>query len=119
VTVSVFNITPTPKPRQTRADKWKKRPCVLRYRAFADEVRLRIPRWLDLNSKTVVFYIPMPKSWSEKKKNKMLHKPHETRPDIDNLAKALFDALYSDDSHIHNIRLIKVWADKGAIKIDG
>jgi len=34
-----YKITPVPKPRQTRSDKWKQRPCVMRYRAFADEVR--------------------------------------------------------------------------------
>ena len=38
----IYDITPCPKPRQTQSDKWKKRPPVLRYRAFADEVRLKI-----------------------------------------------------------------------------
>jgi hypothetical protein len=27
--------------RMTRADKWKQRPAVMRYRAFCDEVRLK------------------------------------------------------------------------------
>ena len=37
----VYPITPVPKPRMTRRDRWAKRPCVLRYWAFKDEVRLR------------------------------------------------------------------------------
>ncbi|MBC8923069.1 RusA family crossover junction endodeoxyribonuclease, partial [Escherichia coli] len=35
-----YSITPLGKPRMTRADKWKQRPPVLRYRVFCDEVRL-------------------------------------------------------------------------------
>lgn len=38
--VKVFNIEPVPKPRMTQADKWKKRPPVLKYFAFKDEVKL-------------------------------------------------------------------------------
>ena len=34
VNVKVYDITPMGKPRMTRADKWKKAPEVLRYRAF-------------------------------------------------------------------------------------
>ncbi len=30
---------PVPKPRMVNSDKWKKRPCVLRYRAYADWLR--------------------------------------------------------------------------------
>lgn len=36
-----YIITPVPKPRQTQADKWKQRPAVMRYRAFADEAPLK------------------------------------------------------------------------------
>ncbi|HHE6457291.1 TPA: RusA family crossover junction endodeoxyribonuclease, partial [Proteus mirabilis] len=34
--MKVFNIEPVPKPRMTQADKWKKRPPVLKYFAFKD-----------------------------------------------------------------------------------
>lgn len=39
--MQVFDICPLPKPRMTQRDRWAKRPAVLRYRAFCDEVRLR------------------------------------------------------------------------------
>jgi hypothetical protein len=39
--VDIANLKPVPKPRQTRSDKWKQRPCVMAYRTFADELRLQ------------------------------------------------------------------------------
>ena len=33
-------VTPNTKPRMTRADKWKQRPCVVQYRTFKDTLRL-------------------------------------------------------------------------------
>ena len=87
----------------------------MRYRAFADEVRLRIKE--DTVGSMVVFYMPMPKSWSKKKKREMELRPHEQKPDLDNLLKALLDAQYGDDSHVSSIAAMKVWATEGAIKI--
>lgn len=110
-----YPITPTPKPRMTQRDKWAKRPSVLRYRAFADECRLLIHTSLD--RKAITFFIPMPKSWSKKKKAAMVGQPHRQRPDIDNYAKAVLDALYEDDSGVAEIHLKKVWAVDGAIDI--
>ena len=34
--MKIYDITPIGKPRMTRADKWKQRPAVMRYRAFCD-----------------------------------------------------------------------------------
>lgn len=110
-----YSITPVSKPRQTRSDVWKKRPCVVKYRKFADKCR-------ELNIEIrpfdhVIFHIPMPKSWSNKKKLKMDSKPHLNRPDIDNLGKAIMDAVLKEDSHIHDIRLSKIWSFEGYIEI--
>ena len=61
-----YLITPVTKPRQTRSDVWKKRKPVMKYRAFADEVRANkviIPS----GGCHVTFIIPMPKSYSKKK----------------------------------------------------
>ena len=110
-----IDITPVPKPRQTRSDKWKQRPPVMRYRAFADELRLRVGR-IDLNGYTLTFGLPMPKSWSKKKKLEMDGQPHTQKPDIDNLCKSVLDALCPvSDSHIHEIALKKVWSKNGFI----
>lgn len=112
----IYDITPVPKPRQTRSDKWNKRPGVLRYRAFADECRAK-----DVtveNGDRIVFVLPMPKSWSEKKKGMMDGQPHMQKPDFDNLGKALCDAVHEDDSHLWNISIMKIWGTTGQIIIE-
>lgn len=112
-------ITPVPKPRMTQRDKWQKRPCVIRYRDFCDEVRNQMKgQEFPQEGAYVIFYLPMPKSWSKKKKREMQLKPHQQKPDVDNLCKALLDALYGDDSHIYDIRISKYWALAGAINIE-
>ena len=69
------------------------------------------------NGCTIIFHMPMPKSWSDKKRAAMLGQYHQQKPDVDNLGKATFDAIFEDDSHIADIRIVKRWADKGAIEI--
>ena len=111
-------IDPIAKPRMTQRDRWKKRPVVLRYRAFCDEVRLRLQDYsFPPAGAHVTFFIPMPKSWSKKKKREHYMKPHQQKPDVDNLEKALLDALFEDDSHIYDIRASKYWANEGLITI--
>lgn len=111
-----FDITPIPKPRMTQCDKWGKRDVVQRYWAFKKEVRaLRI----DVeNGDGIQFTIPMPESWSKKKKREMEGQPHQQTPDIDNLLKALLDAIYDDDCHIYKLsELEKIWGIQGKIRI--
>src|SRR5882762_3956877 len=43
------------------------------------------------------FYIPCPKSWSQKRKTQYHGKLHTGKPDVDNLTKAVFDSLFSED----------------------
>ena len=112
----IYTITPVAKPRQTRADKWKKRPAVLKYRAFADECRLKI-KGVNLDHKAITFHLPMPASWSQKKRNEMNWRLHRQRPDIDNLAPALFDARDVADSTIAHVMLTKRWGIEGSIEI--
>jgi hypothetical protein len=60
----------------------------------------------------LIFYIPVPKSWAKYKKAEMHMKLHQSKPDIDNLAKAFFDSLFSEDMHIADIRLTKKWVNE-------
>jgi Holliday junction resolvase RusA-like endonuclease len=119
----IYQVTPVAKPRMTQADKWKQRDCVLRYRAFCDEVRARMGA-LDLIDTSITFGVPMPKSWSKKKKLAMCGQPHTQKPDLSNFLKSIEDALYSkrytgrDDSVIHRYRgLSKVWSEEGWIEV--
>jgi Holliday junction resolvase RusA-like endonuclease len=114
--MQIYNITPVPKPRQTRSDKWKKRPCVMRYRAFADEVRAAGISLPDSGAR-IVFVMPMPATWSKTKKMLMRGSPHQQKPDIDNLLKALLDSIFDDDAHIWDVHAVKIWGETGMIKV--
>lgn len=112
-----YPITPMGKPRMTQRDKWRAREAVVRYRAFKDECRLRNVMLPDAGAH-VTFILPMPKSWSKKKRREMNGAPHRQKPDVDNCAKALMDAVFPDDSGVWDIRATKVWGEQGAIVIE-
>ena len=114
--MKIYPITPVAKPRMTQRDKWAKRPAVLKYRAFKDECKLRQVALAE--SFRVIFYIPMPESWSEKKKQRLDGTPCKAKPDIDNLCKALMDAVLPDDSAVWHIQAYKIYARQGAIGIE-
>lgn len=100
----------------TRRDKWKRRPCVLRYFAFRDQVRAHGVE-LPLAAR-IVFHVPMPRSWSATKRARMAGKPHDSKPDIDNLVKGLLDAVLLDDKKVWRLDVTKLWAHEAAIIIE-
>lgn len=112
----IYNITPVAKPRMTISDKWKKRSCVMKYREFKDRVREEGVIVPECGAK-IVFFMPMPKSWSKKKRGQMSLRPHKQVPDLDNLVKALLDALFENDSHIWHYEAEKKWDYVGYITI--
>jgi len=113
----IYNIVPVPKPRMTQSDKWKKRACTQRYWEFKDKCKklgVSIPE----SGSHITFIMPMPKSWSKKKRLDMFGKPHQQRPDKDNLEKALLDAIFDEDCRVWDSRVTKLWGTDGCIKID-
>ncbi len=107
----LFMVPVMGKPRMTRADAWKKRPVVLRYWEYKDMLRRQAKEQsytpgyqLDID-----FYIPCPKSWSKKKVAQHAGKPHQQKPDIDNLLKAFMDCLLDEDKKVHTVRARKIW----------
>jgi len=113
VTEYAYDVCPNPKPRQTQKDRWALRPPVVRYRAFADDCRaagITVE-----NGDHIRFELPMPPSWSAKRRAETLGQPHLQTPDIDNLAKALLDAVLPSDCAIWLISLEKRWAEQGRI----
>lgn len=114
-----FFIDPIGKPRMTQRDKWKQRPIVMRYRAFCDKFReslsahrISLPDVFEIR-----FTIEMPASWSQKKRLAMCGRPHQSRPDLDNMLKAVCDAASKEDSTIHRVLASKVWGKCGMIEI--
>jgi Holliday junction resolvase RusA-like endonuclease len=102
----------------TQRDKWRVRPPVARYRAFCDMLRLHIKE-IPACCCRVVFVMPMPSSWSKRKKAKMDGWPHQSaRADLDNLLKAFLDAVHpTGDGHIWDIHPQKVWGPKGEVRV--
>ena len=98
----VLDVEPIAKPRMTKSDRWKKRPCVQRYWDFCDQLRLACRKvgYEPHDQLSLVFIIPMPSSWSKRKRDSFNGKPHQQRPDLDNLIKAFKDALLKEDSRI-------------------
>jgi len=109
----VFEINPVGKPRQTQQDKWKKRPCVVRYRAYADAVRAQAGGWsVPTDGFRIVFHVEAPKTKQDRAGD-----AHHLKPDIDNLTKAFFDALEDEDKYIWDCRSTAYWCKMGEGRI--
>ena len=117
--MTILNIRPIPKPRMVKSDTWKKRKVVLDYWNFKDKINiLAKQKGLILGSSLKIdFFLKMPDTWSKKKKLEMTGKPHQQRPDIDNLYKALTDCLLKEDSQIYKVQMAKYWSDEDKICI--
>lgn len=114
-------INPCPAPRQSRRDRWIKRPCVERYHAFRDRIaEQKIEQKIVLpESPWLWFLIPIPRSWSKRKRADLLYQAHALKPDVDNLLKAFLDGVFRDenDSHVWDLRVTKIWSQAGAIVV--
>ena len=100
----------------TKSDRWKKRPAVMRYWDYKDEVKAAKAR-LPKSGCQVIFFMPMPKSWSEQKKLIWELQAHQQRPDVDNLLKGLMDAVYGEDAGVWDVHVTKLWGREGKIII--
>jgi Holliday junction resolvase RusA-like endonuclease len=118
-TFYLFDVIPMGAPRMTRADKWKKREVVLRYFAMKNILQLQanLMKYEMGETLNVVFFLPMPDTWSNKKKEAMNGLPHKQKPDTDNLVKGIKDSLLKDDSVVWKEQAEKRWAFKGSILI--
>lgn len=114
-----FDIVPKAKPRMTRQDRFANRKVVLEYFAYKDKLNYlaKKEKFHLTDQFSVIFYLPIPSSWSKKKQKEYVGKPHQSRPDIDNLVKGLLDALIDDDASVWNFAAAKIWAEKGGIEI--
>lgn len=108
-------IDPCAAPRQSRRDSWKPSKAVQKYRRFKDALRaIAAPYYVSRPPDSLYcrFYIPMPAPWSAKKKCDMSGKPMRSKPDGDNLIKAVADGLWpAGDAEIWDWSSIKQWAN--------
>lgn len=115
----IIPIDPMGKPRMTQRDKWAKRPCVMRYRDYADTLREKCQGIMP--SPTVVSwtaFFTMPKSWSLKKQAALKGQLHRAKPDRDNIDKGILDALWEQDSGVARGTLEKRWDDGNGARIE-
>lgn len=109
---------PVAKPRQTQSDRWKQRAPVVKYRAFADMLRLyaRVAQWEEKEETaytlTVEFFLPFPKSTSARRREELAGTPHTVKPDASNLLKAVEDALFIHDQAIWSVSSSKRYDDE-------
>lgn len=106
--------------RMTRKSTWKHRDYH-KYMQLIQE-KVKESKLVPGEALCLTFRIPMPKSWSKKKRVEHKYNPHKQRPDIDNLVKAVLDALFykkkGGDSRVWEIVAMKVWAEEGEIIIE-
>lgn len=115
-----IDVVPMGAPRMTQRDRWAKRPVILRYHAFKDELRLKLPGYEIPRALDIEFGIPMPKSWSKKKRAEKTGTWHDQKPDIDNLCKAFMDTWKDgeDDKVVYALHAIKLWSEDGYIVLN-
>jgi len=113
----IVETDPISKPRMTQSDRWKQRKCVLTYRNYCDILRAEaISQNFSLSDRYLaIFLLAMPSSWSKKKKNQMLGKPHTNKPDGDNLIKSVQDALLPKDQTVWLFVMKKLWNTNGMV----
>ena len=85
-------------------------------RSQSPERPLEVPIFVNMR-----FHMPMPKSWSQKRKKQQNGKPMGSKPDIDNLMKWSLDVLngiaYIDDRLVSSTYAEKVWDYEGKVDI--
>lgn len=126
----LFDVCPMGAVRMSSSDRWKtnhnhidpkkrQREVVTRYfdykdimRSQANLMKFELGEFLD-----AVFFIPMPYSWSEKKKERMNGMPCKVRPDGDNYIKGILDTFKKEDGDVWYFKAEKRWAYNGSILI--
>ena len=106
---------PVGKPRQTRRDRWARRPAVLRYRAWADTARAAVLAALGAHALDqvplevhVLAWFPLPQ---RRRPGVRPGWPYRQKPDADNVIKAVCDALWARDELIAGSSCWCSWDD--------
>ena len=109
------------KPRMTQRDKWAQRPCVMEYRAWADSVRqvCGTPPAAELTEHIFIraFYRP-PESWSKARQAAAIGQRKRTKPDPDNIGKAVLDAIWKQDAAVGDVTVERRWASQDVTVIE-
>ena len=128
-----FDIKPMAKQsfRTTRSGQKYLDPSVIKYRKTIRNMAIlqmrkqkaeKIEGAVNMN---IIYAFRRPQSLSKKERNEIdggKTVPKTTKPDIDNLTKAILDALngivWKDDAQVTQINIQKVWSAKDQIEVE-
>ena len=109
----IFDVVPMGAVRMTQSDRWRTNPEhenilkrqrseVTRYFKYKEDLKnqSQIMNFEMQGVLNIIFCVPMPSSWSEKKKASFNKMPVKTKPDIDNYVKGFMDALLKEDGFL-------------------
>jgi Holliday junction resolvase RusA-like endonuclease len=114
----VMNERGIGKPRMTNRDKFAERECVVKYWQYKERLQAFFRKnRLDLDDGVLHFRceFSFPKSYSKKKRKLLLNKPHQVKPDIDNIAKGIMDSVLKNDSTVWKLSAEKFWGESDKI----
>lgn len=115
---------PSPRPRFRKAGKFVQTYMPTIYTEHKEYIQRQMPKLLIEKpiKLEIFFYIPMAKSWTKKKKTSLLDKPHNIKPDVDNLLKTVMDAandhIWIDDGQVYEIVTKKTFSSEAKIMIN-
>jgi Holliday junction resolvase RusA-like endonuclease len=105
----------------TQRDRWKKRPAVVRYRAWADTLRAaarQVPAAEQVLSLSWVATFEPPTSWSKKRRLEAIGTLHRAKPDASNILKGIEDILWpANDSALAAGQYEKRWGWQASLEI--
>ena len=128
-----FEIKPMAKQsfRTTRSGQKYLDPSVIKYRkairnmAIAQMRNQKAEKIEGAVNMNIVYAFRRPQSLSKKERNEIdggKTVPKTTKPDIDNLTKAILDALngiaWKDDAQVTQINIQKIWSAKDQIEVE-
>ena len=128
-----FDVKPMAKQsfRTTRTGNKYLDPSVIKYRkairnmAIAQMRNQKAEKIEGAVNMNIVYAFRRPQSLSKKERNEIdggKTVPKTTKPDIDNLTKAILDALngivWKDDAQVAQINIQKIWSAKDQIEIE-
>lgn len=114
----IVKIAPMGAVRMNRSVAWKPTEAALRYRVYKEKLKAAVGAQPVPDEVNWVAYLPMPESWSKKKKAARTGKPHRQRYDRDNIDKGICDALFPEDCAIWSGSQRKFWCQQGEERIE-
>jgi len=111
---------PIGKPRMTQRDKWYKRKATTDYwewKELVKSIATNVPPAAQVVSLSWIAYFTPPASWSAKRRIAVIGQLHRSKPDRDNIDKALLDALFDDDAAIAAGSLEKRWSENARLEV--